>query len=305
VDRLTSFTAASPAPSAPAFFRGVMTLSTPPTDTYLTLCGWGKGQVYINGFHLGRYWGVGPQHTYYAPASLFAQGPNTITVFETLGAPANATLGFSTIPDFTGAVCGVAHTPTLDEPLRAHPSSTASSSSSSSKAGRGLTASPRNTTTTATTAAAGSCSPTPGVSTDLTLQLCDATSTPLGASVWSWEVVSGEAGILSLASSPSLCVGQVGKNPDTGSPNLALTPCDPSDKSQHWLSFPLNGNTLLNPISGKCMDAENGSAGAGARMETYSCDGGSNQAYTFKTTTGGVQVVVGNGGGTLCVAACA
>lgn len=300
VDALTTFTAASPAPAAPAFFRGVMTLSAPPTDTYLTLCGWGKGQIYINGFHLGRYWGVGPQHTYYAPASLFTQGANTITVFETLGAPANATLGFSTIPDFTGAVCGVSHPPMEPTMQRAPTSSTPTSS----KKGRGLAAPLRNTSAT-TSHAAATCSATPGTSTDLTLQLCDATSTPLGASVWNWEVVSGEAGILSLASSPTLCVGQVGTNPTTGRPNLALTACDPSDKTQHWLSFPLNGNTLLNPITGSCMDAENGSAGAGARMETYSCDGGSNQAYTFKTTSGGQQVVVGNGGGTLCVAACA
>ncbi|WP_426996484.1 glycoside hydrolase family 35 protein [Pseudarthrobacter sp. N5] len=51
-------------------------------DTYLALPGFGKGFVWINGFLLGRYWGVGPQITLYIPAPLICQGLNSIKVLE-------------------------------------------------------------------------------------------------------------------------------------------------------------------------------------------------------------------------------
>ncbi|CAM5681997.1 hypothetical protein SALBM311S_05897 [Streptomyces alboniger] len=34
---------------------------TRPADTFLALPGWTKGQAWVNGFHLGRYWNRGPQ----------------------------------------------------------------------------------------------------------------------------------------------------------------------------------------------------------------------------------------------------
>ena len=46
-------------------------------------------------------------------------------------------------------------------------------------------------------------------------------------------------------------------------------------------------------------------AGQGARVETYDCDGGTNQAWALVNVTGGVSVVSGNGGGSLCLAPCA
>lgn len=51
-------------------------------DTYLALPDSGKGFVWINGFLLGRYWGVGPQQTLYVPAPLIRAGRNTIKVLE-------------------------------------------------------------------------------------------------------------------------------------------------------------------------------------------------------------------------------
>lgn len=51
-------------------------------DTYLALPDSGKGFVWINGFLLGRYWGIGPQHTLYVPAPLIRAGRNTIKVLE-------------------------------------------------------------------------------------------------------------------------------------------------------------------------------------------------------------------------------
>ena len=45
---------------------------------------WGKGIVYVNGHHLGRYWSVGPQQTLYLPGVWLKKGVNEIVVFEQL-----------------------------------------------------------------------------------------------------------------------------------------------------------------------------------------------------------------------------
>lgn len=53
-------------------------------DTWLDMRNWGKGSVWINGHHLGRYWSVGPQQTVYVPAEWLKKGKNEIMVFELL-----------------------------------------------------------------------------------------------------------------------------------------------------------------------------------------------------------------------------
>lgn len=53
-------------------------------DTYLDMRDFGKGSVWVNGRHLGRYWQVGPQQTLYVPAPWLKKGKNEIVVFEML-----------------------------------------------------------------------------------------------------------------------------------------------------------------------------------------------------------------------------
>jgi beta-galactosidase len=53
-------------------------------DTYLDMRKWGKGVVWVNGHHLGRYWNVGPQQTLYLPGCWLKPGENEIIVFEEL-----------------------------------------------------------------------------------------------------------------------------------------------------------------------------------------------------------------------------
>ncbi|XP_039192896.1 beta-galactosidase [Crotalus tigris] len=55
-----------------------------PQDTYLKFPGWTKGQVWINGFNLGRYWpSLGPQLTLFVPRNiLVSSSPNNITILE-------------------------------------------------------------------------------------------------------------------------------------------------------------------------------------------------------------------------------
>jgi beta-galactosidase len=44
--------------------------------------GWGKGHVWINGHHLGRFWKIGPQQTLFCPAPWLRNGANEIIVLE-------------------------------------------------------------------------------------------------------------------------------------------------------------------------------------------------------------------------------
>ena len=51
-------------------------------DTFLDMRKWGKGQVIVNGHHLGRFWQIGPQQSLYIPAEWLKKGKNSILVFD-------------------------------------------------------------------------------------------------------------------------------------------------------------------------------------------------------------------------------
>ncbi len=73
-----------PSNSHPVFYKGMLEIDQP-ADTFITLEGWTKGNVFINGVHLGRYWEVGPTKTLYIPAPLLRAGVNEFIVFELHG----------------------------------------------------------------------------------------------------------------------------------------------------------------------------------------------------------------------------
>ena len=52
-----------------------------------------RGEVWVNGFHLGRFDERGPQQTLYVPAPVLREGENTIEVFDLVGGlPGTVTL---------------------------------------------------------------------------------------------------------------------------------------------------------------------------------------------------------------------
>ena len=65
----------------PVFYQASFQL-TKTGDSFLDMSGWGKGIVFVNGHHLGRYWGIGPQQTLYLPGVWLKKGKNDIIVFE-------------------------------------------------------------------------------------------------------------------------------------------------------------------------------------------------------------------------------
>lgn len=73
----------------PMFYMGTLDPTGFAWDTFLKLHGWTKGQVWINGVNLGRYWPQkGPQQTLYVPGPVLSSSqPNNITVLELEKAP--------------------------------------------------------------------------------------------------------------------------------------------------------------------------------------------------------------------------
>uniref|UniRef100_A0AAQ4NZR6 Galactosidase, beta 1-like n=1 Tax=Gasterosteus aculeatus aculeatus TaxID=481459 RepID=A0AAQ4NZR6_GASAC len=101
--RRTSFPVPHRDPSVgPVFYMGTLQPNGLARDTFLKLTEWTKGQVWINGMNLGRYWQArGPQQTLYVPGPLLSTAlPNNITVLELEGAPAHRRVLFVDRPQF-------------------------------------------------------------------------------------------------------------------------------------------------------------------------------------------------------------
>lgn len=93
--------------SLPTFYGGSFVIPDGipdlPQDTYVKLPNWTKGQIWINGFNLGRFWPErGPQLTLFVPRNILSNAaPNNITVLELEAAPCTSgpcTVEFTDVP---------------------------------------------------------------------------------------------------------------------------------------------------------------------------------------------------------------
>ena len=75
---------ALPSARVPSFWRGTFNLEKV-GDTFLDLRGLGKGDLWVNGHCLGRYWNIGPSQTAYAPGCWLHAGENEIVILDYLG----------------------------------------------------------------------------------------------------------------------------------------------------------------------------------------------------------------------------
>jgi len=66
------------------YYRGYFNLKKV-GDTFLNFETWGKGQVYVNGHAMGRFWSIGPQQTLYVPGCWLRKGKNEIIVLDVVG----------------------------------------------------------------------------------------------------------------------------------------------------------------------------------------------------------------------------
>lgn len=71
-----------PETSQVTYFRSRFSVSEP-VDTWLDLRGFGRGMVWLNGIHLGRYWKAGPPQSVFVPACWMKKGEdNELIVLE-------------------------------------------------------------------------------------------------------------------------------------------------------------------------------------------------------------------------------
>ena len=66
------------------YYRGYFNLKKV-GDTFLNFETWGKGQVWVNGHAMGRFWSIGPQQTLYVPGCWLKKGKNEVIVLDIVG----------------------------------------------------------------------------------------------------------------------------------------------------------------------------------------------------------------------------
>ncbi|KAM5228925.1 beta-galactosidase-1-like protein isoform 2-T2 [Ctenodactylus gundi] len=114
------------APSGPTFYSTTFPIVGSVGDSFLYLPGWTKGQVWINGFNLGRYWTQqGPQQTLYVPRPLlFPKGAmNKITLLELENVPVQPQIQFLDKPILNSTlystyIYSLSDTQTAYEPMK-------------------------------------------------------------------------------------------------------------------------------------------------------------------------------------------
>ena len=74
------------------YYRGYFDLKKV-GDTFLNFETWGKGQVWVNGHAMGRFWSIGPQQTLYVPGCWLKKGKNEVIVLDIVGPEQAVTWG--------------------------------------------------------------------------------------------------------------------------------------------------------------------------------------------------------------------
>jgi beta-galactosidase len=80
-DPASAHFAQKPAGEGPTLYRGTFSIGKP-TDTFLDMRAYGKGQVWVNGYALGRYWRIGPQGGLYLPGAWLHPGHNEVVLLD-------------------------------------------------------------------------------------------------------------------------------------------------------------------------------------------------------------------------------
>ena len=77
------------------YYRGYFNLKRT-GDTFLNMEQFGKGQVYVNGHAIGRFWSIGPQQTLYVPGCWLKKGKNEVIVLDVVGPKKPVVMGQKT-----------------------------------------------------------------------------------------------------------------------------------------------------------------------------------------------------------------
>ena len=87
-------------------------------DTFINTESFGKGQAYVNGHAIGRFWSIGPQQTLYVPGCWLHKGRNELVVLDVIGPSGAPTVFGSTEPELNklNVAASVRHNDPADRP---------------------------------------------------------------------------------------------------------------------------------------------------------------------------------------------
>lgn len=108
----------------------------------------------------------------------------------------------------------------------------------------------------------------------------------------SWNVpAKGASGPITLTSDPRLCI-QAGPStdPSTGRPAIQLGGCAAGNPAQTWTTKTDGSLTVASDAT--CMDITAHGTTDGSGVETYSCNGGTNQLWTMPSAPSGSGVLI-------------
>lgn len=80
------------------YYRGYFNLKKV-GDTFINMEAFGKGQVWINGHAIGRFWNIGPQQTLYVPGCWLKKGKNEVVVLDITGPKAEPVASCQSKPE--------------------------------------------------------------------------------------------------------------------------------------------------------------------------------------------------------------
>lgn len=83
-----------------------------------------------------------------------------------------------------------------------------------------------------------------------------------------------------------------------GAPAIILAACDAASRAQRFNGMP--DGTVVNGLTGECLDAVSGAKGPNQQLELYGCSGNDNQLYEYSPATG--RITMTNWG--YCVGVC-
>jgi len=107
-----------------------------------------------------------------------------------------------------------------------------------------------------------------------------------GGMAWTPVAVTGGVQLVST-NNTGACLGVAGTNPTTGGPNVQAVECNTTDATQAWAIGPAGlYGPITNVASRQCIDITNQDPSLGNRVETWSCNGGSNQQWVWDAATG-------------------
>lgn len=121
------------------------------------------------------------------------------------------------------------------------------------------------------------------------------------AQAWNYTHVGPNLGVFSLRASPNLCMAIIGASPLSNTPLVGVSSCS-STPPQLWaIGFPGQPQTVIYSANdGNVLDVYDNVLAPGTSVDTFSPNGGANQAWTFSPNSGQLVTALDN----FCLSVC-